>query len=154
MGPVKSVYAYTDTLVHEIEVEDTAVAVLRFANGALRTLVGSTATFPGLPKYLEIHGSTGGVVVEEDTIKKWNFSEKREEDKLAGQTGGEIGSAYSDPVKGLSFAGHKLVIKDMIEAILDNREPLLNGWEARKSVEIVLAVYKSARSGKEIVLPL
>ncbi len=42
----------------------------------------------------------------------------------------------------------------MIEAILDNREPLLNGWEARKSVEIVLAVYKSARSGKEIVLPL
>lgn len=154
MGPVKSVYAYTDTLVHEIEVEDTAVAVLRFANGALGVLVGATSTFPGLPKYLEIHGSAGGVVVEEDTIKKWDFSEKREEDKLAEQTGGEIGSAYSDPVKGLNFIGHKLVIEDMIEAILKNREPLVNGQEARKSVEIILAVYESARSGKEIVLPL
>src|SRR5207248_5580994 len=66
MGPVKSVYAYTDTLVHHMETEDVAVAVLRFANGALGTIAATTGAYPGVATRVEIFGEKGSAVIEND----------------------------------------------------------------------------------------
>ena len=75
-GPVKSVQANTISLAHErIEVEDVAMATLRFENGALGVLEATTAAFPGALKRIEIHGSQGSAVLEEEDIKTWEFAE-------------------------------------------------------------------------------
>src|SRR5258708_28160316 len=68
MGPVRSVYAYTDTLVHRMETEDVAVAVLRFANGALGTISATTGAYPGVSTRIEIYGDKGSAVIEDDRL--------------------------------------------------------------------------------------
>ena len=79
MGPVVEVTAHTATLAHErIAVEDVAVATVKFANGALGVIEASTATYPGYLKRIEIHGSEGTAVMEEEDIKVWDFAKKTE----------------------------------------------------------------------------
>src|SRR6266496_5845611 len=68
MGPVKSVYAYTDTLVHHMETEDVAVAVLHFANGALGTIAAATGAYPGVATRVEIFGDQGSAIIENDAL--------------------------------------------------------------------------------------
>lgn len=151
MGPVRSVKAYTDTLAHDnIEVEDTAVAVLRFANGALGVIEGTTSINPGYPKEIQVHGDKGSVVLADDRIKEWNVP-GYSEDKLnvLRSREAENSNASSDPMA-ISFINHQRQIEDMISAIKKDREPLVNGEEGRKSVEIILAIYESARTGKEV----
>src|SRR6476620_12709992 len=69
MGPVASVKAEVETRTHNIEVEDLAVVILRFANGALGSITGSTSIFPGLPEKLEIHGRDATALIEADVLK-------------------------------------------------------------------------------------
>ena len=81
MGPVASVQAYKDRLAHErIEVEDVAVAAVRFANGALGVIEGSTAVYPGFLKRIELSGTSGSVVLEEDSIRTWSFVDEQPRD--------------------------------------------------------------------------
>ena len=82
MGPAKQVSGFTTTLAHErIEVEDTAVACLQFASGALGVIQATTSVYPGLPKTIAVHGDRGTVVVEQDDILRWEFTPERAEDK-------------------------------------------------------------------------
>ena len=82
MGPVAEVQAQTATLAHErIAVEDTAVATLRFANGALGVIEASTAAFPGYLKRIEINGSEGSAVLEEEDLKHWDFAKSLKRDE-------------------------------------------------------------------------
>ena len=81
MGDVESIAAHTATLVHErIEVEDTAVATLRFKNGALGVIEAATSAFPGLSKRTEIHGDRGSARVEQDDVTLWKFRDESPED--------------------------------------------------------------------------
>ncbi len=153
MGPVTEVRAQTATLAHErIAVEDTAVATLRFANGALGVIEASTAAYPGYLKRIEIHGDQGTAVMEEEDIKVWDFAKKQRRDDAIRermQTKRSAGGGASDP-KAIGHQGHTRQFADVIEAIRHRRPPLIDAQEGRRSVEIILAIYKSAKSGRPV----
>lgn len=157
MGDVQEVTAYTATLAHKrIEVEDTASAILRFKNGALGVIQGTTAAYPGFLKKIEICGSKGSVTLEEDCIVHWNFADERPEDqkiieKYSATSNG--GGGASDP-NSIGYEAHKRLFESFINA-LENDTPVdIDGLEATKSVEIIEAIYCSAREGKSVSLPL
>ena len=156
MGPVESVQAITTNVRHkDIEVEDTVVAILKFANGALGTIECSTAIFPGFFKRIEIMGTSGSAVIEENSLVKWQFEKEIETDDAIRNTFSAVNSSQggaSDP-SAISFLGHQKQMEDMIQAIENNANPLIDAVEGRKSVEIVTAIYKSAILGKAIKLP-
>ena len=86
MGTVTHVTGFTGTLAHErIEVEDTAVACLRFANGALGVIQATTSVHPGYPKTIAIHGDKGSAVIEQEDVFRWDFNPETEEDKAIRQ---------------------------------------------------------------------
>jgi predicted dehydrogenase len=176
MGPVKSIYASTDTLVHHMETEDAAVAVLRFVNGALGTIAATTGAYPGVTTRIEIFGDKGSVVIEDDHLSYLHLArDDQEEIGAYGARPGKVraapasenealsagneesiqstagGSTAQNPA-GLSIRGHALQIADMIRAIRENGTPLVDGYAARRPVEIILGIYESARTHKEVIL--
>jgi predicted dehydrogenase len=158
MGPVKSVYGYTDTLVHRMETEDVAVAVLRFANGALGTIAATTGAYPGVTTRIEIFGDKGSAVIENDSLTYLHLArDNKQEISAYGATPQERrksedrGSTSQNPAA-LSASSHALQIADMIRAIRENRMPLVDGYAARHPVEIILSIYESARTHKEVML--
>lgn len=157
MGPVAEISAKTALLGHTgIEVEDVAVASLRFASGALGVIEASTAIYPGYLKRVELHGLTGSAMMEEEDIVKWDFAEETPEDaavkeQMAKQTSGGGGAA--DPAA-IGHHGHAHQFQDVVDAIREGRQPSVDGPEGRRSVEIILAIYKAAETGQTIKLPL
>lgn len=155
MGPVTHVTGFTDTLAHQrIEVEDTAVACLRFANGALGVIEATTSVHPGLPKTVAIHGDRGTVIIEQDDILRWDFTPATDEDRaiqqrFAQKTGASGGS--SNPAA-ISHTGHARQLRDFVHAILNGTTPSVDGREGRRAVEVILAIYRSAGSGETVRL--
>ncbi len=157
MGPVSTVQAFADTLAHErIEVEDVAVAALRFANGALGVIEGTTAAYPGMRKKIEISGDQGTAIMEDEDMLCWEFQEEKPEDAaLREQLSGtqSSGGGASDP-RAISHENHRRQFVDFLDALEEGRTPLVDGHEGRKAVEIILAIYQSASEGKAVSLPL
>ena len=157
MGPVGAVAAFAGRLIHErIEVEDAAVAAVRFANGALGAIEGTTSVWPGHLKRIEIGGSAGSAVIEEESILAWKFKDERPEDalirgKFASAT--TSGGGAGDPAA-INFTGHRRQFEDFMRAIETDGSPLVDGPEGRKALEVVLAIYESARTGRVVELPL
>ncbi len=153
MGPVRSIRAYVDTLPHEMETEDTAVAALRFAGGALGAIVATTAAYPGLGARLEIMGDRGSAVIENDRLRHLHLARDDQEEVGAYgttvSTEVEIDDGKTPPPGG----AHALQIADMIRAIRENGTPLVDGRAARHPVEIILGIYESARTRREVFLP-
>ncbi len=149
MGDVESVSANCATLGHEgIEVEDVATATLKFKNGALGTIIGTTAVYPGLPARLEIHGTKGSVRIEGDELVLW---EVEGEEKYLPPKNSAKKTGASDPMA-IDYIPHMLQIQDIIEAITQDRQPLVNGIEGRKALEVILAIYESAMLSKTVYL--
>ena len=157
MGPVVEIRAQTALLAHErIEVEDTAIATLRFANGALGVIEATTAAYPGYLKRIEIHGSEGTAVLEEEDLKSWDFAKPRKEDKAIldeMKKSKSSGGGASDP-SAIGHHGHTKQFADLLDAIRRKRAPSIDGHEGRRSVEIILGIYKAAETGKPVKLPL
>jgi UDP-N-acetyl-2-amino-2-deoxyglucuronate dehydrogenase len=157
MGPVQEITACTATLAHErIEVEDVAVASLRFENGALGVIEASTAAYPGFLKRIEIHGSEGTAVLEEEDLKHWQFAKQTARDqalleRMAGRT--KTGGGAADP-SAIGHHGHTELFKDFLKAVKSGGRPAVDGAEGRRSVEIILAIYKAAETGRTVKLPL
>lgn len=155
MGPVESVQSVAANIRHKnIEVEDTIVSTLKFANGALGTIECSTAVFPGTLKRIEVMGTKGTAILEESKLIKWEFEDSTGDDEMiknAMAGGSVVQGGVSNPAD-ISFIGHQRQIEDMIQAIETGGNPLVDGMEGRKSVEIVLAIYESARLEKTIKL--
>lgn len=144
MGPVKSVYALTKTLVHEIEGEDTAVAAVNFSSGAIGVIEGTTSIYPDLSQIIQIHGSKGSLTLsgtEVPRITSLETMDGRHE---------RITEGWADDLG----EGHRLQMEDMVEAILYDRPPAIDGHEGRKALEVVLAIYESGRTGRPVELPL
>jgi UDP-N-acetyl-2-amino-2-deoxyglucuronate dehydrogenase len=155
MGPAKQVSAFTATLAHErIEVEDTAVACLRFAGGALGVIQATTSVHPGYPKTIAIHGDRGTVVIEQDDVVRWDFTPEQPEDRAVkerfAQKIGASGGA-SNPAA-ISHVGHARQLTDFVKAVESGKEPMVDGPEGRKAVEIILAIYRSAATGRMVEL--
>ncbi|HRN87728.1 MAG TPA: Gfo/Idh/MocA family oxidoreductase [Hyphomicrobium sp.] len=150
IGPVESVMAYTATLARDIEVEDTGVAALRWRSGALGTLNVTMLTYPknyeGSITILGERGSVrvGGVAVNE--IQQWEFEDKLPEDN-------EISAANYATTSVYGF-GHPLYYDNVIKVLTGEAEPETDGREGLKSLELLIALYLSARDGKRVGLPL
>lgn len=157
MGPAVSVTAHTATLSHErIEVEDVATATIRFASGALGVIEATTAAFPGSLKRIELSGSQGMAVLEEESIIKWEFAKmnKRDQqirDEMLDNT--KTGGGAADPAA-IGHQAHAELFREFLKAIKDGKNPNLDGREGKRSVELILAIYKSAQTGKAVPLPL
>jgi predicted dehydrogenase len=137
-------------------VEDAALATLRFASGALGVIEASTAVFPGYLKRIELHGSEGSAAMEEEDLVQWDFAVAKPKDaairaKMAARVGG--GGGASDP-KAIGHHAHARQFQDVVQAIRRGVAPAIDGQEGRRAVEIILAIYKAAESGRSVTLPL
>ncbi|MCG3180957.1 MAG: Myo-inositol 2-dehydrogenase [Phycisphaerae bacterium] len=155
-SPVVAVSGRVATLAHpHIEVEDTAGAVVEFANGCLGLIQGATSMYPGTARRLEVSGDRGSVFCVEDTITTWQFADEATGDaEVRARYAKEATSGGSSDPAAISHAGHTACFASAMEAIHAGRPPAVSGPEARKAVEIILAIYESSRSGRRVELPL
>lgn len=153
-GPVTNVIGRTATLAHTMEAEDTVTAALSFANGALGVIQAATSVWPGDPARVELRGDKGTIVLEEGRIVTWKLADAQpsEEEAMLNLEGSGGGSGAGDPMA-IGSERHRRQIVDFIEAVQHGRAPLVDGVEARKAVEIICAVYRSAREGRSVTLP-
>ena len=160
-GDVATVSAFADRSIHErIEVEDIAVAIVRFQSGAVGVIEGSTACFSPTGHGAEVHlcGSHGSIFMRDNAFTAWDFKTTLPADRrvrkrfMAGADGAGAGAA--DPTA-IDFTGHRKNFEDVVYALKTRGQPLVDGPEARKSIEIILAIYQSAlKGGKPVALPL
>lgn len=167
MGPIDKVFAIWDNLNHPyIEVEDTAVAVIRFKNGGIGSIIVSNSQKPGIHGKVQVHGSNGASVGvqtdggamfiagmtsvleppvndlwtvpgEEHLLDRWKVEDTA--------TFGQIDATRHY---------HRLQVQDFLRAILEDRAPMITGVEGRKTVELFTAIYRSRRDGKPVQFPL
>jgi len=143
LGDVVRVQARTATLLHKIEAEDTAAALLEFATGALGVFHATTAAYPGYPRRVEITGTEGTVILEHDRIIAANLknaSAAAIEPAPLDENQSASSAAVSD------FRGHQAVLEDFLQAIQMNRPPACDGIEGRRSVALVEAIYRAAKT--------
>jgi UDP-N-acetyl-2-amino-2-deoxyglucuronate dehydrogenase len=149
-GPVARIFGYTDHLRRDIEADDTTAAVARYANGAFGVMQAMTSIEPRLPDRLEYHGTKGTIQLSNYRISTWvvpgaeswpEAVEAEEREMLAS-------------TRSLETAGHHAQIAEIVAAIRSGRPPAVTGEEGRRSLEVVLAIYESARTGREVRLPM
>jgi len=148
LGDVDRVYAATRTALHAIAVEDTAVACLEFASGAVGTLEATTAAFPGLPRRVELTGSEGTIVVERDRVVSVQLRTPRD---APPHDEGSTSPSSTSPVVS-DIRGHRRVLQDFVTAVRMGTTPLCDGRGGRRSVALVEAMYRSARAGAAVVV--
>jgi UDP-N-acetyl-2-amino-2-deoxyglucuronate dehydrogenase len=157
LGPAAEVTAMCTTQAHQIEAEDTALAIVRFASGAVGTILSSTAAFPGFPQRLEITGTEGTVIVEDGRIVRRALAAdpdpKAPESPLspAAVDVDADRSAAADPAA-LEVASHAAQLADLLDAVDTGREPAVSGADGRAALQVVLAVYESSRTGRPVTL--
>ncbi len=152
-GDVSEVTGRIARLMHKsIEVEDTVVAILKFKNNSLGTIEASTACAPGFPRRVELSGTKGSVMLEDDRIIRWSFVEEQPEDEEIRRIGGlgeGLRGGSSDP-NAISPEGHRRQISELADAILNGQRLTTPGAEGKRAVELICAVYESARTGTTI----
>ena len=148
MGEADTVYGQYDTVSHNIQAEDFSVALIRFKNGALGYLVCTTCLTPSNMQEtrLTIHGTKGTISRVGDQLI-WRIVGEPEE-ILAGE------ALKSDTLTVAPGGPHTWQCRDFIDAILEDRDPIVTGESAIKALELVKAVYESALQGKPVKLPL
>ena len=148
LGPVESLCAFTETLAHDIETEDLATAALRFHGGAMGVIQGTTCADRDYPLKVELRGTEGGATFEGTRLTGWHPN--RDEEALSE---GEL-ALFPDSADERFGAAHGRQLHEIFDALREGREPPVPGNEARKAVEIILGIYRAARSGGKVSLPL
>jgi predicted dehydrogenase len=143
LGDVVRVQARTATLIHKIEAEDTAAAILEFASGALGIFHATTAAYPGYPRRVEITGTEGTVILEHDRIVAANLRNSQS----AGIESAPLDENLSSSTATVNdFRGHQSVLEDFLQAIQQNRVPACDGLEGRRSIVLIEAIYRAAKT--------
>jgi len=148
-GPVRQVFARTITGLHAIEVEDTAVAVLEFANGAVGTLEAATSAYPGYSRQLELTGSNGTVRLDGDDLVAIDLKDARDAETPtapAAVTASAASPVVADPT------AHVRVFEDFVSAVARGAAPACDGPGGRHSVALIEAIYQSARTNQRVDL--
>lgn len=149
LGDVESVFAKSSTALVNIEVEDTAVVILKFISGALGIIEATTATRPkDLEGSISILGEKGSVEIggfAVNEMKTWNFTNSLPEDE-------DIKNKYSVNPPDVYGFGHKAYYEHVVDCINNNRHQLVDGLEGRKSLELISAIYESIETGREVPL--
>jgi predicted dehydrogenase len=153
MGPATEVTAVCTTQAHDIEVEDTALAIVRFASGAVGTISATTAAYPGFPQRLEVSGTGGTATIEDGQLVRTALRGTADAAGSAGppQVPAQESAAAADPAA-LDAAVHAAQLADLLAAVDEGREPAVSGEEGRAALEIVRAVYESSRTGCPVTL--
>jgi UDP-N-acetyl-2-amino-2-deoxyglucuronate dehydrogenase len=146
-GEVVSVQAMGKALLHAIEAEDTLVAILEFANGALGVLQATTSAYPGYPRQLELTGSEGTLLIEQDRLLAADLRNPPA-DLLGGGKVDQNASASSPVVS--DVGGHRSVLEDFLQSIQNNTTPRCDGREGRRSLALVEAIYAACRTGERV----
>lgn len=150
-GPVKRVTANTALLAHErIEVEDHCVALLEFENGARGVIEASTCTWSkdGHPARVQLSGTEGSVFLADEAFESWDFQNEQPEDEEIRATlmkGQEAGLGANDP-SAINTYQHQRNFEEVVTAIHEGREPTTSANESRKAVELIQAIYESAKN--------
>jgi predicted dehydrogenase len=153
-GLPAEVFSWNTRRVHTgIEVEDTAVATLRYPDGALGTIEATTAAYPGWARRIELCGEKGSIVLEDDRIIRWDFrsAQPGDESILAAKADDAMRSGAGAP-GAMSHQGHLRQIENLVAAIRHGDSLRVDGPEARKAVALILALYRSAQSGQAVRL--
>jgi UDP-N-acetyl-2-amino-2-deoxyglucuronate dehydrogenase len=156
LGTPVEVFAYTGCLAHErIEVEDTAVAVVKFASGALGVIHGTTAAYPGLDASLRVFGSKGSAVITDDELVFFHAN-PGDAPEIGMQAATAENQVTADDTlgpddRGLGL-GHRRQLADFIDAVTTGRAPRVGTTEARTALSVILAIYESAASGRPVTL--
>lgn len=146
VGPVERVAAFKGALRYpHLEGEDTLVASLRFANGALGMIEAATSAKPGFKRRLELSGERGTIILEGDSIATWAVDGEEPPPLVSEQ----LTDGSANPAA-ISCEGHRRQIAEMVESIAADRPPLLDGREGRKSLQLVEAIYAAAREERLI----
>lgn len=150
LGDVQSVRAETATMARNIEAEDTGCAIVHFKSGVIATINVTMLAFPknfeGSITILGEKGSVkiGGVAVNK--IEKWEFEDYDDDDRIVTESNYQPPNVYG--------FGHNPYYQNVVSALLENTVPSTDGRDGRKSVEIIQAIYESAKHGKKVTLPL
>lgn len=139
-GGITRVYGRAAALARNIEVEDTAVAVVEFGAGSFGIIEAATTVYPERSTRFEIHGELGSIIFDDSGIQEWHVP------------GDEEPNVEADHIEGVHSIGHYRFIEDMAKAVLEGREPMVPGEDARKAVDIILAIYQSSRTRSEVPL--
>lgn len=150
MGPVESVMAKTATLARRIETEDSGLAILKFRSGALGMIQVTMLAYPrNLEGSLTLLGETGSVKIGGTAVNKiehWQFADYDDDDKLV-----EAVETVPPNVYGL---GHEGYYRNVLSVLRGEAKPDTDGRAGRKSLELILGIYESAKTGREVPLPL
>jgi len=129
------------------------VAAVRFTNGALGVVEGTTGAWPGTKIRIEIGGMNGSAVLEDETVISWRFQDEGPADeeirKKHGPREGLSGGGAGDP-RAISFEGHRLQFEDYVRAIRTGGKPYCSGEDGRAAVNIITSIYRSAKEGKPV----
>lgn len=148
IGDVESVSGLKGTFTHnQIEAEDTAVACLRFKNGAIGVFEGSTSVIPSQKRRIEVNGATGTALLEGDKFQKKPAGDQPEEPEDSGEAAGA-----ASPLDGMEVINHQRQFDQIFEAFTGNGEPIVSGEESLKSLAIVEALYLSAEEERVVYI--
>jgi UDP-N-acetyl-2-amino-2-deoxyglucuronate dehydrogenase len=142
-----SVQATSTTALHRIEAEDTLIALLEFTNGALGVLQATTSAYPGYPRRLELTGSEGTVIIEQDRLLAADLRNPAEDLLPGGEA--DLNPSSSSPVVS-DARGHRYVLEDFLRSIQTGANPRCDGHEGRRSLALVEAIYTACRTGERV----
>jgi len=145
LGDPVDVHAFADSRHRSVEIEDTAGAVLRFANGAVATITATVATEPGFPHRLEVYGTNGGIQIEGESVLRWGLADEAKETVEPWPVATEqVDPGMAGDPRGISTSGHIAILKDFISGIRRGEDPVIDGTEGRRSLAAILAVYEDS----------
>src|SRR5262249_34097685 len=146
-GDVASVQAHRKAAIHNIEVEDTLVALIEFKNGAMGVLQACTSVYPGYPRRLELTGTEGTITIEQDRLLAADL--RKSADELSRKSDADQNPSSFSPVVS-DVRGHQAVLEDFIRVVENGGTPQCDGVEGRRSVALVEAIYEACKTGKRV----
>ncbi len=145
LGDPVETHAFADSRHRSVEIEDTAAAVLRFANGSVATITATVATEPGFPHRLEVYGTNGGIQIEGESVLRWGLADESKQSVEPWPVATEqVDPGMAGDPRGISTSGHIAILKDFIAGIRRGEDPVIDGAEGRRSLAAILAVYEDS----------
>jgi UDP-N-acetyl-2-amino-2-deoxyglucuronate dehydrogenase len=155
VGPISQVQgAWRIAAAHKIESEDMVNALLEYRSGAAGVLQAATAFWPGYTERVEIHGTKGTAIISGDRLTNWDVKDDEKANAIdPAPVAQNVSSGSSDPMA-IAVTSFERQFQDFSEAIKTGREPLVNGEEGYRALEVVLGIYQSCREQRTVALPI